>query len=343
MSKRVQSKTWCFTINNYTVEEEFYCMFDLEPIQYICFGHEIGSNGTPHLQGYLEVSYRVDLNVIKHWPGLTRAHLEPRRGTQQQAIDYTKKTDKTDWFETGKKLQQRPGARRDLDDVRLLALEGGMKEVVPWANLQQIRCAEKYLEYCEPKRTWKPTVVWLHGETGSGKSRMAQMMYPNAYVKADNSKWWNGYDGHEEVIWNDFRDSDIQFNYLLNILDRYECRVECKGGMRQFRPKTIIITCHKPPTEMYHGVSSERKDQLYRRIDIVQEVGGVILNPPTEMPEPTKKDEGLVKGIASPLVHPMHEVCSDPNPSSEGPEQHHRAFKCTDGAALRARRFMMKS
>lgn len=271
---RIRSRTWCFTINNYTVEEEFLCMFDLEPITYIVFGHEIGEEGTPHLQGYFEVSYRVDLGVLKTWPGFARAHFEPRKGTQQQAVDYCKKAD-NDWFECGKLATYRPGTRRDLDDARRLAAEEGMRAVAPWANLQQIRCAEKYLEYCEPKRDWKPTVVWLWGETGTGKSRMANAMYPQAYCKADNSKWWNGYDGHEEVIWNDFRDNQVEFNYLLNLLDRYECRVECKGGMRQFRPKTIVITCNQPPEAMYRGISHERKDQLMRRIDITERIGPV--------------------------------------------------------------------
>lgn len=274
MSKRrVQSQSWCFTLNNYTVEEEFLLMFDLEPITYICFGYEEGASGTKHLQGYLEVNYRVDLNVLKRWRGLERAHLEPRKGTALQAIKYTKK-EGGDWFEAGTLRVTRQGTRRDLDDARRLALEQGMKEVVPWANFQQIRVAEKYLEYCEPKRTWKPIITWLWGKTGTGKSRMAHDMYPDAYTKSDSSKWWNGYDRHETVIWDDFRDGDVSFNDLLRLLDRYECRVETKGGMRQFVPKEIVITSAHPPNTLYKNVSEERKDQLLRRIDFVQEVGG---------------------------------------------------------------------
>lgn len=273
--KRIQGRSWCFTINNYSLEEEFMCMFDLSPITYICFGHEVGNSGTPHLQGYFETNYRIDIKVLKSWTVFARAHLELRKGTQKQAIEYTMKQDKDDWFESGTKAETRQGRRKDLDEARRLAEEQGMREVAPWANYQEIRCAEKYLEYCEPKRTWKPTVVWLWGATGCGKSRMASTMFPNAYVKADNSKWWNGYDGHKEVIWNDFRDSDIQFSYLLNILDRYECRVETKGNMRQMRAETIIITCNAPPEDLYRGVSSERKDQLMRRIDIIEHIGAV--------------------------------------------------------------------
>jgi len=272
MSKRIRSKNWVFTLNNYTLEEEFLLMFDMPPVTYIVFGYEVGEEGTKHLQGYFEVDYRIDMNVIKQWPGYERMHLESRRGSQQQAIDYCKKDD--DWFECGEKYKYNMGHRKDLDDARRIALEKGMREVVPWANLQGIRTAEKYLEYAEPGRNWKPTITWLWGATGAGKSRMAHEICPNAYVKADGSKWWNGYDRHESVIWDDFREEDVKFNDLLRLLDRYECRIETKGGMRQFVPREIIITSAHHPNTMYNVVGNECKKQLFRRLDIVQEVGG---------------------------------------------------------------------
>lgn len=45
-----QAKHWCFTINNYTVEET-----TPNPIQftYLVIGKEVGENNTPHLQGIL--------------------------------------------------------------------------------------------------------------------------------------------------------------------------------------------------------------------------------------------------------------------------------------------------
>lgn len=271
--KRVQSKNWVFTLNNYTLEEEFLLMFDMPPTTYIIFGYEVGDQeNTPHLQGYFEVDYRIDMNVIKTWPGYERMHLESRKGSQKQAIEYCKK--QGNWFECGTPYKYKMGHRKDLDDARRIALEKGMKNVAPWANLQAIRTAEKYLEYNEPGRNWKPIVTWLWGETGVGKSRMAHDIFPDAYTKADGSKWWNGYDRHESVIWDDFREDDVEFNNLLRLLDRYECRIETKGGMRQFVPKHIIITSRFSPYTMYHTVGNECKMQLLRRLDIVQEVGG---------------------------------------------------------------------
>ena len=60
------------------------------PISYIVFGLEKGEEkNTLHLQGYCELSKRVSFAVVKKY--FSRCHLEPRMGSQQQAIAYSKK------------------------------------------------------------------------------------------------------------------------------------------------------------------------------------------------------------------------------------------------------------
>lgn len=313
MATNSQIINFCFTINNYTVEEEFLLLFMAPPISYMIWGYEKGENETPHLQGYAEMTHRQRLTQIKKIPGFERAHIEARKGTQKQAIDYCKKDG--DYFDIGKPKVYKQGQRNDLDDVREAARTKGMKEVSCWANYQQIRTAEKYLQYNEPKRTWKPTVIWLHGATGTGKSRMANTMYPDAYTKADASKWWDGYDGQEAVIMDDYRDNWMSFNELLTLIDRYERRVEFKGGSRQFLATTIVITCHVHPKDLYQNVETERKDQLLRRIDIIEqmglgtEVGGNTVGPDSDTPNLYGHDEGTKDN---------HERPSLENPQSVG-------------------------
>lgn len=271
-NKEVRTQTFCFTLNNYTLAEELDLLCTALPVTYILCGYEIGESGTPHIQGYCELNHIMRAATIKKLGcGFERMHIEPRRGTQQQAIDYCKKDG--NWIDNGTPRTTKQGKRGDLDDVRIAAIEHGMREVSTWANLQQIRVAEKYLEYNEPARNWKPTVMWFHGTTGTGKTRVAHDLSVNPYVKSDTSKWWNGYDRHDHVIIDDFRDNNMTFNELLTLLDRYERRVETKGGMRQFVPKQIIITCNTHPSNLYGKVTDERKDQLLRRIDIIQEFG----------------------------------------------------------------------
>lgn len=260
-------RNFCFTINNYTEEE-------IEQIEkgtwwkYITYGKETGENNTPHLQGYCELQKRTRFNTIKQY--LPRAHIEGRRGTQEQAIVYCHKDG--EFKELGEKGEQ--GRRKDLDKTREMALDEGMRAVTAICNFQQIKVAEKFLTYNEEPREWKPKVYWIWGESGTGKSKMArEICTEDTYTKNNGTKWWDGYDAHENVIIDDFRESWWELTYMLALLDRYEFQVEIKGGLRQFKPKQIIITsCYSPDT-VYD--TTENIDQLLRRVDDVIFLGNV--------------------------------------------------------------------
>lgn len=88
-----KSKYWCFTLNNPS-EGEVHVLNAIGVgdmlVSYLVFGHEVGENGTPHLQGYVEFKSRWDLvRCQQHF--LVRAHYEQRRGTPLEASDYCKK------------------------------------------------------------------------------------------------------------------------------------------------------------------------------------------------------------------------------------------------------------
>lgn len=275
-------RNFCFTLNNYT-EEEYDAIIGRNEFSYVVIGREVGANGTAHLQGYAELKQRTRYNTVHNYFG-GRAHCEERKGTQEQAIAYCCKDG--DFEERGGRRNQ--GDRRDLDKVRRAVLDGGIRAVSRTYNLQGIRVAEKFLTYNEPCRDWKPDVWWIWGKTGVGKSKLArELLGEDVYVKNDRSKWWDGYDAHEDIILDDYRkDWDGGFTALLGLLDRYEYKLECKGGWRQCLAKRIVITCPNDPVREF-GDGNERIDQLLRRIDYiilvdpdVPEVGGVILDPP---------------------------------------------------------------
>ena len=72
---------------------------------------------------------------------------------------------------------------------------------------------------------------------------------------------------------------------MLALLDRYEFLVEYKGGYRQFRAKTIVVTSINHPDSMYAN-TGECRNQLARRLTSVTDVfqkSGVILYPPTKV------------------------------------------------------------
>lgn len=86
---------------------------------------------------------------------------------------------------------------------------------------------------------------------------------PNAYWKP-YGEWWDGYDGHEDVIIDDFY-GWLKWSFLLNLLDRYPLMLPNKGGYCECKIKRIIITSNKSPEEWYP--SKEDKTPLLRRID----------------------------------------------------------------------------
>lgn len=265
----------CFTINNYTTED--LCLLGSDGLwSYIIAGFESGANGTPHIQGYGELTKRMRLSSVKKY--LPRAHIEGRKGTQKQAIDYCMK--EGSFVSHGDAKSQ--GKRTDLDAARQLASDSGMREVTQVCTLQQIKVAEKYLTYNEDCRDWAPDVYWIWGPTGTGKSRAARIICQDmdVFVKNDDSKWWDGYDGHNAVILDDFRPSWWPITRMLAILDRYECRLEIKGGWRQLLARTIVVTSAIPPNQCYTGTGESVK-QLLRRINVIEhmvpsvpEVGG---------------------------------------------------------------------
>lgn len=260
-----RSANWLFTINNFT-DEDTDSLGNLE-CGYLLFGEEIApTTGTPHLQCYVEFNGKKTWNVVRSLLPARAADIAVRKGSQKQAIAYCKKDGK--FVERGEPKNQ--GARHDLDGIRSLAAESGMRAVTAVGNLQQISVAKHYLTYNEEARDWKPEVIWLYGEGGTGKSRMArELVEGDVYTKCEGTKWFDGYDGHETVIFDDFRANWFEWSYLLCLLDRYECRVEIKGGLRQFKPKRIIITAPVRPEEMFAYIP-EDLNQLLRRIDCIE-------------------------------------------------------------------------
>lgn len=87
---RIRGKAWVFTINNPNSDDKKNLVKLKKHSQYIQFQMEKGpKTGTNHLQGYFELLNRMSLIPLKKI--LPRAHLEVRRGTQQEAINYNSK------------------------------------------------------------------------------------------------------------------------------------------------------------------------------------------------------------------------------------------------------------
>lgn len=265
MTQRVRS--WVFTWNNYP-EDWKDSIARIPHLEYYVGGREKApETGTPHIQGYLYVKEKISMVALKKATD-DAIHWEIAKGNHQQASDYCKKDG--DYEEWGKLPEQ--GRRNDIKAVKeVVSSGGGMAGVIEVAtSYQSLKCAEVLLKYIEKPRDWQPEVHYIYGPSGAGKSRMAREITNGmrTYTKNSSSKWWEGYDSHLAVILDDFRDSWFELTYLLGLLDRYEFRVECKGGSRQLLAKVIVITSVIPPEELYRRarLNEDVNGQIMRRI-----------------------------------------------------------------------------
>jgi len=264
----VRSRGWCFTRNNYNDEDIFRVEDVASTATYLIYGKEVGDSGTPHLQGY--VYFENSKSFSKITKLLPHCHLEVQKGTGCEASDYCKKDGAYKEFGT----LPSQGKRNDIKTVKEEILQGGgMREIIEIAsNYQTLKIGEMLLKYKEKPRNFKPTVVWIYGESGVGKTRLAYEWFPNIYRKTNSSgKWWDGYDSHAEVLIDDIKDNSKEmYSLLLELLDRYEVRVEAKGASRQFLAKNIIVTSIFSPYEMFSQFSDAK--ELLRRIDEVKQI-----------------------------------------------------------------------
>ena len=122
----MSSTRWCFTVNNYTPEDEN--TFFSVPCSYLVLGKEEGDSGTPHLQGFITFPKPKRLSAMKKIH--PKAHWEIAKGTSEQASLYCQK--EGSFREKG--TLPFPGKRSDLDEIHDLIKLG----------TPEVEIAEKY-------------------------------------------------------------------------------------------------------------------------------------------------------------------------------------------------------
>lgn len=290
-TSRQQLRNVCFTKNNPTdVNAYVDRLRDDVRVTYGVVGVEWGESGTMHLQGYLEFKRKIEFTVAHEL--LERAHLEPRRGPAAAAATYCRKGTQShaEWLQLGEEgpgfgidahvfewgTRSAQGARSDIREVSAAVANGAsMQDIARDFPVQFIYYSRGVMNLkaalIQPRCT-VPEVKVFHGPSGSGKSHAAREWLPNAYIwHPQQGAWFDGYQGETEVIFEEFR-GQLQFGMMLSLLDRYDCKVQYKGGVVEFAAVRIAITSPKPPTEWWVCLDEhDRVEQLLRRISEVVE------------------------------------------------------------------------
>lgn len=265
MAKRCRAQNWVFTINNYTPEVE-QRLKELD-CEWMIFGHEIGENGTPHLQGAIHFKGRRDASALgKLFPW----HIEVMHGSCQDSKTYCTKEDTTGYFEKGimpedTKVNSKKN-KINWEEVYALAREGDFDSIrrdvyIRYRNaLHQIyfdaRSDPDMNDY--DNNDLKKHFLWLYGPTGTGKSHTARRIAKELgcdmpYLK-DLNKWWNGYSYQKVTIIEEADPDRCKYlpDYFKKWCDKWAFTAECKGNViNACRPEYIIVTSNYSMSECF--------------------------------------------------------------------------------------------
>ncbi len=249
---------WVFTVNNPTSAIDWPLLGDC----YLVYQKEKGESGTEHFQGVVffknKRTFRSVRSILPDG-----CHIESMKGTLDQAVAYCTKEDTR--IEGPWKFGEKPagqGGRTDLLAVKKMIDEGhSEKEIADkcfgtWCRHD--RAFKRYRVLTTPGRTWQTTLIVYWGPPGTGKSSHALELGSDSQYwlpppDKNGSVWWDGYDGQETVVIDEFY-GWIRRDILQRVVDRYPYYVQTKGGSTPFVAKTIIITSNKPPEMWYQKV-----------------------------------------------------------------------------------------
>lgn len=270
------SKDWCLTIHDTSAVPTFY----EDKLSYMVYQLEIApTTNKEHYQAFIQMHKKCRMSGIKKlYPS---AHIESRKGTALQASDYCKKEEsrkpETTFTEFGELLSQ--GQRTDLQSIMNNIRNKDKDEEYKHTDtfLRNKRNLESYIQDNQPDRKFKPLTYWIYGKSGTGKSR-----YIYEYAEKNNltiwpgnkdyDNFWNGYENQDIVLMDDFRYKHCRFDRLLEVLDRYPCNVNVKGGYRKLNSKIMCIISNNTPQEVYcYDQETEQMRQLIRRLDYIIE------------------------------------------------------------------------
>lgn len=297
--KVLRSRDWCFTWNNY--EKDFPNMSDedicrqfriyFSNLSAIAWSREVGESGTHHLQGFAHFNEPVSVgkptklgnfrkgclkafSVVPHWSVM--------KGNLEQNIKYCKKS--APLFMDGEfPAQMGQGARNDLYSFARAVVGGEItrsqiEQERPDMLLRYERGLNTLLSLASRHREGRPQVIWMFGESGTGKNEFPAQVHgeDNIWVKNDGSVFFNGYRGEPVVVLNEFRPYSpicprgYDLPFLLQLLDKYRMYVEVKGGSIKFAADFIYICSVQHPKLWYPDFGDLK--QILRRTDAIFEV-----------------------------------------------------------------------
>ena len=236
--------------------------------RYICGQLEKGDeSGKIHIQFFVNFEKACRITAITKF--CKQIHVE-RVKVNNGADRYCMKEETR--VEGPVELGEKPVARnskQDWEEIWQKAKEGKLEEipasirVLHYNKLKSI--AKDHMKF-EDKDHLRG--IWVYGKAGAGKSRWAREQSKSIYPKLCN-KWWDGYQGEEVVVMDDFMPEHKVLCQQLKIwADRYDCILETKGGAAHSAYNYIIVTSQYSIDEIWED--DRDREALHRRFQEFQ-------------------------------------------------------------------------
>lgn len=267
-------KYWCFTENDpLSITGLLECFQGHESfndgISYIMGQVEVGEKGRAHFQGYCEMKKKQRISTMKKKVSPT-AHFERRKGTQSEAIVYCRKEKgRVDGpYEYGTKTLVTPRQRTDLLKIKKMLDAGQTPATIAKGDdhfatvIRNYKAFEWYMRSVCLKNPIRQgstpvKVILLIGETATGKTRHVIENFDGAYWKPSQTKWWDGYQGEDTVIFDDFNSGWFTWDLLMRVTDRGPVKVETKFGYVDFCAVTMLFTSNTHPLYWYKNMAGK--------------------------------------------------------------------------------------
>lgn len=276
-----QAKRWCFTLNN-PVDGE---AIDVDLVDYMVVGDEVGADGTRHFQGYVIFKAQKRLSALKKL--LARAHWEISKGTPWQNRVYCTKDGKFEECgtvpkqpkekdETYKEALEAPTVREGVAIVkdkrpRDYCMHGEAIE----RNLKRAKTAP-YTQVYPIESFNRPAFplgksLLFSGPSNTGKTHFAAAHFKNPLICSHIDKLKTLNTDHDGIVFDDMSFKHWPIEAVIHLLDQeFEREINVRYGTTIIPANTPKIFTHNTSNPFYADeVDAEQKVAVERRLQRV--------------------------------------------------------------------------
>ncbi len=298
MARSQASRKYQLTINNptdhgFTREVLHTTLAGLKSCIYWCMCDEIGEQGTLHTHLYLVFRNPAEFSMIQE--RFYGAHIEIAHGSHHENRDYIRKegkwqddakheTNLPDTFEESGELPPEQDRRQKQTEAIMEMVENGASNAeilreypTAMTRLSHIEQARQTLLEDEYRKKWRTlSVTYLHGKTGTGKTRsvMDNYGYENVYRVTDYAHPFDDYKCEKVIIFEEFR-SSLLIADMLKYLDGYPVMLPCRYANKVACFDTVYIISNIPLEQQYPNVQHNEPETyraFLRRIHNIEEL-----------------------------------------------------------------------